>query len=316
MSCSPEADERLEQDPVRFVKQEITEWTRSDPCTMLPFLDNYCMYEEPLIEFADGDDPIFAEYKGIIGTVHLTPREALARTYDKRPGEMPARLSVISYAWPFTEKTRVSQRGETRIPGRLYSHTRWYGKQANMALQGHVVELLTRMGYLAAAPEQLPFFDLYRDEKGLYSNWSQRHMLYAAGLGTFGLSDLFITERGVCHNCGAIVTNLPLPPSPRTATDPYGNCLFYQGVNCRACMRRCPSGAITEAGHDKNICQRYVDEYGEAELSRIEQGQAEYDNDTTLGGCGLSMVGVPCEYRNPTKKRDRESGIPPNTPPA
>jgi len=34
---------------------------------------------------------------------------------------------------------------------------------------------------------------------------------YAAGHGTFSLSDGFITERGIAHRCGSVVTDLPLP---------------------------------------------------------------------------------------------------------
>ena len=28
----------------------------------------------------------------------------------------------------------------------------------------------------------------------------------------------------------------------------------------------------------------------------------EYDNDTSVAGCGLCQTKVPCEFKNPTKK--------------
>ena len=73
------------------------------------------------------------------------------------------------------------------------------------------------MGYKAARAG-LPggIFKMFRNEKGMYSNWSERHIAYAAGLGTFSLSDGFITERGIAHRCGSAVVGLELPASPRT----------------------------------------------------------------------------------------------------
>jgi len=302
MSRQLEAKEDLQSNPAQFIREALVQWARSDPSNKLSFLNDYHMYDDPMVEFADGDDPIFDEYKGIIGSAHLTPREAIAQAYNKRPEDMPERLSVICYIWPVAEETRIAHRKEKLIPGRLWSHTRWYGKHANMELHAYLVKLLIDMGHLAAAPVLQPYFQFYNNEKGPYSNWSDRHLAFAAGLGTFGLSDAFITERGVAHNCGAVVTSLSLPATPRTAKNPYANCLFYQGVECKACMKRCPSGAITEKGHDKIKCEQNLNKYGEAELSKISRGEGEYDNDNSIGGCGLCMVGVPCEFQNPTKK--------------
>ncbi len=79
------------------------------------------MWDDPLVGFADVDDPIFTEYKTIISPEHLTPREALAKACDKAPGELPARLSVISYILPAVEETRRSNRAESRVPSRLWS---------------------------------------------------------------------------------------------------------------------------------------------------------------------------------------------------
>ena len=125
-----------------------------------------------------------------------------------------------------------------------------FAENYNEALREHVVELLTEMGYLAKQHRCCnPIIG--RNEKGAYSNWSERHIAYAVGHGTFSLSDGLITECGIAHRCGSVVTSLILPASPREAKSPYSNCLFYVGVNCKACISRCPARAITEKGHDK-----------------------------------------------------------------
>jgi len=298
MSQSVRGREQLQPSPAQFIEQQIKEFVRTNPANRLSFRNSYTMWAEPLVKFANGDDPIFTEYKNIISPVHLTPREALAKAYDKNPEDVPEHLSVISWILPVAEETRKSNRTQVDVPSRLWSHTRWYGEQSNEELRACVVELLTKMGYMTVAPVLRPYFQLYANEKGLYSNWSERHIAYAAGHGTFSLSDGLITECGVAHRCGSVVTSLILPPSRRTAKGPYSNCLFYLGVNCRACIDRCPAGAITEKGHDKNKCQQYCTDISLS--SALKDG---YDNDNSIVGCGLCQTRVPCEFQNPTKKK-------------
>ena len=298
---SQQVKERLQNDPAQFIEEEIKEFVRTSSANRLPFLDDYVIWDEPLVKFADGDDPIFTEYKTIIAPTHFTPREALAEAYNKNPEDMPERISVISWILPAVEETRKSNRGETLAPSRLWSHTRWYGEKLNEALREHVVEILTELGYLATAPFLQPYFKRYDNEKGPYSNWSERHIAYAAGQGTFSLSDGLITERGIAHRCGNVVTSLILPTSPRTTTSPYSNCLFYVDGSCKACIARCPAGAISEEGHDKIKCQAYLHGIGYS-AEALKDG---YDNDNSMAGCGLCQVKVPCEFQNPTRNLNK-----------
>ena len=214
---SQQTKEQLQREPAQFIIDEIQAFVRTSPLNHMPTTANQIIFDEPLVRFADGDDPIFTEYKTIIAPIHLTPREVLAQACSKPPEDMPARLSVTSWIFPITEKTRKSNRSETRVPSRLWSHTRWYGEQLNSALRKHLVDLLSEMGYLAVAPCTRPYLKLETNEKGPYSNWSERHIAYAAGHGTFSLSDGFITERGIAQRCGSVVTDLVLPASQRTA---------------------------------------------------------------------------------------------------
>ena len=146
--------------PAQFIEQEIKEFVRTSPANRLSFMNDYIIWDKPLVKFAQGDDPIFTEYKTIIAPTHLTPREALAKAYNKSPEDMPARISVISWILPAPEETRKSNRAETRVPGRLWSHTRWYGEKFNDELRVHVVEILTAGGYLATAPMLQPYLGI------------------------------------------------------------------------------------------------------------------------------------------------------------
>lgn len=50
------------------------------------------------------------------------------------------------------------------------------------------------------------------DKEHIYSNWSQRHVGYIAGLGTFGLNNMLITDQGTCGRFYSLITNLPVEP--------------------------------------------------------------------------------------------------------
>ncbi|MBU2536533.1 MAG: epoxyqueuosine reductase [Chloroflexi bacterium] len=281
------------------VQEEIRAFVRSSPINRMPDSNDDFIFDEPLVQFADGDDPIFNEYKTIIDRTHITPREALSKTYEKSPEDLPAHLSVISWILPITAKTRKSNRPQKDIPSCPWAYTRWYGEKFNEALRKHIVEVIVGKGYLAVAPFIQPYFKTMENEKGFLSNWSERHIAYAAGLGTFSLSDGFITERGIAHRCGSVVTDMPLPTSPRTAKTPYSNCLFYVNNKCWACIPRCPAGAITEQGHDKIRCRRYMWD----DIAYIKQ---KYGVD--VQGCGLCQTKVPCEFRNPAEKLSIKTG--------
>ncbi|MDD5288752.1 MAG: hypothetical protein PHY28_06565 [Dehalococcoidales bacterium] len=278
----------------QFIKKEIKSFVRNSPLNRLPDSNDRPFFDEPLVKFADGDDKLFAEFKTIIGPAHLTPREALSMAMNKKPGELLGKLSVISWVLPITLQTRKSNREQNTAPSIPWAYTRWYGEKLNEALRGYIVKVLTEMGYMATAPVIQAFFKQLSNEKGPYSNWSERHIAYVAGQGTFSLSDGFITEKGIAHRCGSVVTDLTLPISVRTATTPYSNCLYYVNKSCKACIARCPADAITEAGHDKIKCQEY---HRTPEIIKLKR-----DLGVGIAGCGLCQVKVPCEFKNPTKK--------------
>jgi epoxyqueuosine reductase len=280
-----------------IISAEIKFFVKNSALNRMVNSDKDIYFDEPLVQFASGTDPLFNEYKTIIGPEHLTPREALAQAENKAPGDIPANLTVISWILPIAEATRKSNRLETKEPSRYWSHTRYYGELLNDAVRTHIVEFLKGMGHMAAAPGLPDILKVYRNEKGMYSGWSERHIAYAAGLGTFSLSDGFITERGIAHRCGSAVTSLELPASPRTAVGHYTNCLLLIGEKCGLCIKRCPAGAITKKGHDKIKCQKYLTSIGYTP----QQVKNTYYVNSTVIGCGLCQTNVPCEDKNPTK---------------
>jgi len=283
---------KTKEHAARFIEKTIRDFVNASPLNLIPGTADQSIFDRPLISYAPGDDAIFTQYKTLIGPNHLTPREALALSVNKEPEDLSDTVSLISWILPITAKTRQSNRLETIYPSLHWVYTRWYGEQFNDALHNHVVKTLHEKGYLATAPALQPFFKRMYNEKGAYSNFSLRHMAFAAGHGTFSLSDGFITEKGMAMRCGAVVTDLALPVSTRTATGPYSNCLAYVGLRCTACIKRCPAAAISEKGHDKVKCEAYMADQFDGMRKKLQVG---------ITGCGLCQTKVPCEFKNPTK---------------
>lgn len=115
------------------------------------------------------------------------------------------------------------------------------------------------------------------------SNWSERHVAYACGQGTFSLSKGIITKKGVAGRFISIVTDYKHEPTERYYEGLYDNCNM-----CGACIPKCPPLAITlEEGKKHNPCARFVGWTGEKFAPRY--------------GCGKCQVGVPCMNEIPQK---------------
>lgn len=263
-----------------LLRDEIIRTLRDAPGNRFPGSDQP-YFDEPLIGYVAANDPLFAEYRQIIGPFHLTPAEIL-----------PGAATVISWVAPITCATLESNRHETDKPSLAWAQTRSFGDDFLMEMRRHLVAWLEQRGYRARAPLlEATYQRLVDTPVGLASSWSERHVAYAAGLGTFSLNDGLITARGIAHRLGSIVTDLVLTPTFSQRPGYRDNCLYYHNGSCRACVKRCPADAIDTAGHDKNRCSDFV--YGAKTAPLIEQ------YGTPITGCGLCQTKVPCEARIP-----------------
>lgn len=275
----------------QIIRDEIAGFVRESPDNRFPE-GGAPFFDEPLIGFASAKDPLFEQFKQIIGDFHLTPAEIMRNSYGPAVGEAE---TVICWILPISRRTRESNRREEQTPSREWALTRSSGEQFNTLLRMYVVDLLRQIGALAVAPLLSGMWSPIRQEPaGLASTWSERHAAYVAGLGTFSLSDGLITERGIAHRCGSVITDARITPTPRTARSHQSNCLYFSEGSCGRCIRRCPAGAISHQGHDKEKCREYV-----YETLRSSIGQAFGIMES---GCGLCQTGVPCESCIPPKK--------------
>ena len=283
----PEERIRFAENPERFIEKTIAKFVMESPANRRK-ADGGKYWDTPLVGFASGDDPLFRQYKKIIGRFHFTPREIFDLTF----GKSKSPLSVISWILPASEDVRKSNRKESKYPSLLWAHARDFGEQFNVKLRNHLVSLLKKKGFKALAPMNSPHWKRLKSSRvGWASNWSERHAAYACGLGAFGLSDGLITAKGKAMRVGSVVTDLPLKPSEKVYPHHRANCLYYFNKTCKVCVSRCPAGAISSKGHDKDKCEEYV--YGVAFRDKKE----EYG--VKIAGCGLCQTKVPCEFEIP-----------------
>ncbi len=247
----------------------LNEFIKTNPNNKVEELDNMSIYDEPIIGIASVDDPLFISLKdeSIIGPHHMTPKEWF-----------PEGKSVISYFIPFNLRVRRSNRADTDLPSLEWLYGRIEGENFNNLIRKFISKELINFGNNTLVPAHDSRFSVV-DRR---SNWSERHIAYIAGLGTFNLGKNLITEKGCAGRFGSIITDLNLTPTKR----PYKSIYEYCN-NCGACISRCPVSAITQNGKEHNPCDVFLETMKEKYAPRY--------------GCGKCQTSVPCESRIPNK---------------
>jgi epoxyqueuosine reductase len=298
MQLSKKDRQKLKVNPTLFFETAIKEYVAASPANRLPNYNNEPVINEPLVGIADGYDPIFQEFKkeSIIGNYHLTPGEALMAYLEKqkKPAckNKPTSLSVISIAFTFPQNTRMSNTKDGKLAAPRWSYA--YGQAFKLMSEtlSHLVSLLEATGYQAVAPVCTRPMSIMISADGLpYTDWSEKHAAYAAGLGTFGLNTSLITPSGLPVHCGSVITDLVVKSTPRAYDNHHAYCLFYQNGSCQTCAKHCPSGAVNIQAFDGKKCMFYA----QNDLPKISR---ELNGETEPGGhpmCALCQIRVPCE---------------------
>lgn len=250
------------------------------------------IYDQPLWGYAAGDDDLWTKFKEVVHPDHWTPAEAFGLAFPEEK-ILPEELAVVSWILPQTAATRIDQRAATTFASERWIRYRFFGQpKVNDGLARYLLAKLAEAGVQALAPDLLPEWKAFPT---LTSNWSHRHAAFAAGLGTFGLSDGLITAAGQAMRTGSIVVRLKLSPTPRPYQSPYEYCLFYNSGVCGKCIKRCPCGAISPQGHDKAKCRAYLFEKTKPYYAQTWPDLAG------AYGCGLCQAAVPCENKIPPR---------------
>jgi len=230
------------------------------------------IYESPIFAFGRPDDELYIKYKSpdVIGSHSLTPHEWLLGA-----------KTVISFFLPYTQRIKKANAHDYQWPADEWLHGRYEGQIFLKNLAAYINQLLQDAGHESLIPADDPRFGLSGAGTMFTSRWSERHVAYACGLGTFGLSGGLITIKGMSGRLGSILTTLDLPKDIR----PYGGIYDYCTM-CGVCISHCPAHAISiENGKAHAPCSDFLDSVREKNSPRF--------------GCGKCQVNVPCESGMP-----------------
>ncbi|SHI22033.1 4Fe-4S binding domain-containing protein [Sporobacter termitidis DSM 10068] len=231
----------------------------------------------PIIAVGTAYDEGFKKLKApeVVGPHHLMPTDWL-----------PEAKSVISLFLPFTERVIESNTKDPNSPSWEWLFTRVDGQQHLLATGALVGDSLIQEGYKAVVPysDDRFFMRTSRDQTELpipaySSNWSERHVGYITGLGTFGRSTNFISKQGACGRLISIITDWKTMPDEKDYHDIYDYC-----SECGACYHACPGHAISKNGKDIDKCSAYLREVGKKFAPRY--------------GCGKCQSGIPCQIKS------------------
>ncbi|MCL2280121.1 MAG: 4Fe-4S binding protein [Oscillospiraceae bacterium] len=259
------AEKFVNESPYNYIAQEVA---------IQPRYVGMRIYNTPIFAFGSVNDELYDKYKSdeVIGSHFLSPMEWL-----------PTAKTVISFFLPYSEKINIANSENNQWPADEWLHGRYEGQQMLIELLNHIVKNLSDIGFLSIAPANDSRYKVGNTEENIKftSNWSERHIAYACGLGTFGLSKGIITKSGMSGRLGSILTELNLPKNHRDYNDTYEYCTM-----CGACIVRCPVQAISFTnGKNSSLCSDFLDRV-------LEKHNLRY-------GCGKCQVGVPCESEIP-----------------
>lgn len=183
--------------------------------------------------------------------------------------------SVVCFFLPF--KDWVAQ---TNIKGELASQS-WadaYNATNRLAIElgEDLIDFFKDKGYKAAYPYEATIFP----KEDPRSRWSQRHLAYYAGLGSFGINNLLISRKGSLGRYFSIITDMEVEEAELCPE----HCLYKQDGSCTVCVDSCDFGALSIKGFNRHRC-----------LEQLMVNRPLVGADV----CGKCAVGLPCSFGIP-----------------
>lgn len=232
-------------------------------CVMDDFIREFSKkeyFEKPVVKCADAKDPAFAELKTIVHPTHHLPTDFLAGA-----------KSVISYALPIRREIAL-RNTEPGLCSKEWADVYIEAGSLSEALNARIADFFRDRGFTAVPPKDAGMLP------EVLSRWSQRHVAYIAGHGTFGLNNMLISDVGSVVRYYSVITDMPLKPDAKVIEE---RCLYKKSGICAKCVSRCETGALTKDGFDRFKC-----------LEMCLQNQDIFGADV----CGKCIVDLPCSF--------------------
>ncbi|MBN1883112.1 MAG: epoxyqueuosine reductase [Deltaproteobacteria bacterium] len=228
-------------------------------------------WEAPLIAFASASDPAFDRLRFAVSMTHTTPKKLF-----------PESKTVVVYFLPFVREI-VESNDSVGAASEQWALAYVETNRLIIDMNRHLVDELKEFGIGALSLPPTHNFD----PETLTSDWSHKHAAFIAGLGTFGLHKMIITEKGSAGRLGSLLIDAEIPPSPKPF---FEYCLYKYNKSCRKCVAKCTFGALKEDSFDRFAC-----------YDVLKENDERYGHLGPSDVCGKCVTMVPCSFENPVK---------------
>jgi epoxyqueuosine reductase len=224
-------------------------------------------YRHPLVGFVRADDPRFRTLSEAVSPIHLMPEDLV-----------PGAQMVLSFFLPFAPWVVEANARDREKVAREWAVAYVETNALIGRIAAQLVDALGGRGITAAAEPATHNFD----EVTLHSPWSHKSVAVIAGLGSFGLHQMVITDAGCAGRFGSVVLDAEIPVRE---AEPRERCRAFYDGSCLECVARCPASALDADGPlDKHCCHEHLHRIGQA-----------YQGLGTVDVCGKCAIG-PCSF--------------------
>lgn len=246
-----------------LIRQTITSEVENRRCVT--------SYRDPIIGFVSAGDPGFSNLSQWVNFRHLMPGELLSGA-----------RSVVCFYLPFAPEIAIAnQQGREQV-AREWAVAYRDTNTLIGRITSRLIEVLDQYGVRAAAEPATGNFD----RKELRSHWSHKSIAVLAGIGSFGLHQLVITDAGCTGRFGSIVIDADLPIDKPAQKE---RCEYYAFGTCLSCVFGCPIDALAEGEHiDRQACWELC----------LKNADAFLDIGPEVQCCGKCAVVGPCAFES------------------
>lgn len=233
---------------------------------------NITRYREPLVRWIKADDPQFAEMHTYVHPDLLLPADML-----------PGAKSVVACFLPFVASIPQANAKDPEVAAEEWARAYVETNRLLKHITDTLIYLLAGLGIRANAEPPTHNFDPVT----MKSSWSHKSVAVIAGLGSFGLHQMVITDMGCAGRFTSLVLDAELPELEPEIKE---RCLYFSDASCTVCTKRCPTGAL-QVGRslDKKLCWQ-----------RCLTNEEKFKHLGPAGVCGKCATG-PCSVVNPVK---------------
>jgi len=224
-------------------------------------------WQKPIFAILSADDARFVTLKQLVSFEHLMPFDILS---DAR--------SVIVFYIPFTREIVDSNRSKG-YASELWAKSYIETNKLILEICDAFETILSDLGFTVG---KLPATHNFNSET-LISNWSHRHIAEFAGIGSFGINNMIITDSGCCGRLGSFITNADITPLIFPAKE---RCLSKINGTCGVCQQKCPVSAYDFEEFNRKSCYEVC-------LKNAKHHQSLGLADV----CGKCLVDIPCSLK-------------------